>query len=95
MAVSPQHVTLVGAAVSTLTFDLDFDFIELINVDGTAAVYYTFDGSAPTTTPNNGTFVLPAVVGYTIERRNNTVGVSVVKLISTGTPKVAVAGRLR
>lgn len=95
MAVSPQHVTLTAATVATLTFDLDFDFLEFVNVDGVAAVYYTMDGSTPTTTPSNGTYVLPAVIGYTIERRNNTSGVSVVKLISTGIPKVAVAGRLR
>ena len=95
MAVSPQHVTLTAATVATLTFDVDFDLLEFINVDGVAPIYYTMDGTTPTTTPTNGTFVLPGVAGYTVTRRPSTGGVSVVKLISTGIPKVSVSGQTK
>lgn len=91
MAASPQHVTLVAATVSTLTFDEDFAEVEVMNVDGTAAVYYRFDGVAPVVGAA-GTHVLPAIAGATGIRKPKTSGPTVVKLISAGTPKVSVRG---
>lgn len=90
MAGSPQHATLVANTVTTLTFDTDFRHVEVTNVDGAAAVYFRFDGTAPTV-EGTGCHVLPAAVG-SVEIEPRTAGVTVCKLISSGTPKVSVRG---
>lgn len=90
MGASPQHVTLVAGVVSTVTFDADFARIEVTNVDGAAAVYFRMDGVDPVAAAE-GTYVLPAAIGR-IEVPPGTAGVTVVKLISAGTPKVSVRG---
>lgn len=90
MAGSPQHATLVATTVTTFTFDTDFTQVEVLNVDGAAAVYFTVDGSAPTV-EGEGAMVLPAAIGGLVvpsARRGGTV----VKAISSGTPKVSVRG---
>lgn len=90
MAGSPQHVTLVASTVSTLTFDEDFRAVEVLNVDGAAEVYFTLDESTPVVGAT-GTFVLPAAIG-SVEIEPPTNRSTVVKLISSGTPKVSVRG---
>lgn len=95
MAGNPQHATLVATVVTTLTFDRDFARIDVLNVDGTAAVYFTVDGTTPVVGAT-GTFVLPAAItNIELSPRNEGAahtGVTVVKLISSGTPKVSVSG---
>lgn len=90
MAGSPQHVTLVASTVSTVTFDEDFGMVEVTNVDGAAPVYFRMDGTAPVIAAT-GTHVLPAAIG-SLEVAPKTTGVTVVKLISSGTPKVSIRG---
>lgn len=90
MAASPQHATLVASTVATMTFDEDFTEVEVTNVDGAAVVYFRFDGTNPVVAAA-GTHVLPAAVGSVI-RKPKTSGVTVVKFISAGTPKVSVRG---
>ncbi len=91
MAGSPQHATLVADTVATLTFDKNFARIEVLNVDGAAAIYFRSDGVAPTVA-GTGCHVVPAAIG-SVEVDDDTAGqVSVVKLISAGTPKVSVRG---
>lgn len=90
MAASPQHATLVATTVATMTFDEDFAEFEVTNVDGAAIVYFRFDGVAPVAAAA-GTYVLPAAVG-SIRVKPHTSGVSVVKFISAGTPKVSARG---
>lgn len=87
---SPQTVTLVAATVSTITFTRDWNVVEVLNVDGAEAVYFSVDGSTPTV-KGEGFHVLPkgtssAEVGVSSE------GGTVVKLISAGTPTVSVRG---
>lgn len=88
MAGSPQHATLVAATVATLTFDYDAGEVEVLNVDGAAAVYVRTDGTDPTVA-GTGCDVLPAAIGYA-RLKVRTDGNTVVKLISSGTPKVSV-----
>lgn len=86
-----QHVTLTADTVATMTFDRDYDTIEVINVDGAAAVYFTINGDDPEV-EGAGTIVLPAAIGG-VEIGNPLTGQldnSTVKLISAGTPKVSV-----
>lgn len=88
-----RHITLVANTVATVTLDADYDQLEVVNVTGTAAIYFTVNGSTPTV-KGDGTFVLPAAVsGWEGEyNRTPVMGPAVVKLISTGTPDVAVRG---
>jgi hypothetical protein len=90
VAGSPQHATLVANTVTTLTFDQDFNRVEVMNVDGAAEVYFTLDRSVPTVA-GTGCHVLPAAIGAVeLEPPDNQV--TVVKFISAGTPKVSVRG---
>jgi hypothetical protein len=90
MAGSPQHVTLTANTVATVTFDVNYARVEVCNVDGTAEVYFSVTGAAPTVA-GTGSHVLPAAIGA-LEVLDETTGNTVVKLISTGTPKVSVRG---
>ena len=90
MAASPQHATLVANTVTTLTFDEDFDRVEVLNVDGAAEVYFRFGSTAPTV-GGTGCHVLPAAIS-SAEVQPRLSRATVVKLISSGTPKVSVRG---
>ena len=87
---NPQHKTLVANTVATVTLDADYFEVEVVNVSGTAEVYFTTDGSAPAI-GGDGSNVLPAAIGY-VQLQPRTSGNTVVKLISSGTPRVSVRG---
>lgn len=80
--------TLTASTVDTVTFT-GADVAEVaITTDGTAAIYVRFDGTNPTVagTPCR---MVPAIAGvYLMAPR--TAGATVVKLISSGTPKYSV-----
>lgn len=82
--------SLAAGVVDTVTFAQDVSVLEVWG-DGTAAVYFTVDGSVPVV-GGGGTFELPA--GGASVRTVGASGASapVVKLISGGTPKYSVAG---
>jgi hypothetical protein len=101
MAAGPLHTTLVAGVVSTLTLDLSDPApdarnwvqpkprVTVLNLTGTAEVYFTTDGTAPTV-GGNACYVLPAVISA-LDVDDATPGAtSVIKLISSGTPKVSV-----
>lgn len=88
--------TLTASTVDTVTVtkragQADYSTrVEVTNLDGAAAIYFTVDGSAPTV-GGAKTFELPAAVGSR-EISTDAVGSdAVVKLISVGTPKYSVA----
>lgn len=95
MAGTPQHLTLVANTVATVNFDKDFTEVEVVNVDGTGTVYFTVDAAAPTVagtgahvvTAGIGAFATAPSLGTTGDRK------TVVRLISSGTPKVSVQAR--
>lgn len=89
MAASPAHVTLTAATVTTVTLDEVFNQVEVLSVDGAAAIYFTTNGDAPTV-EGDGCNVLPAVIGGLVVSSPTTP--TTVKLISAGTPKVSVRG---
>lgn len=92
MTASPAHVTLVANTVTTVTLDGGYyGQVEVLNVDGMAAIYFTVDGADPTI-EGNGCNVLPAAIGGLTVRVADVDGSFVVKLISAGTPKVSVRG---
>lgn len=90
MTGAPIHATLVADTVTTITFDADLDTVEVLNLTGTAEVWFKFGGAAPTV-GGAGCHVLPAAIGA-VDVRPKTTGVTVLKLISSGTPKVSARG---
>ena len=99
---SVQHATLAAGVVANLTVtvvvpraeNLSFATppaarVEVLNVDGAEAIYFTTDGSAPTIAGAD-CHVLPAVVGALDVAVDVSGSSVVVKLISAGTPAVSV-----
>lgn len=80
---------LVASTVDTVTFTgRDCNAVEVLNETGTAAIFFTVDGSTPTVN-GNGTHMLPAAVSA-LELEPPTGSATVVKLISVGTPSYSV-----
>jgi hypothetical protein len=101
MGAGPLHATLQAGVVATLELDqieprpdnLSFvnriPRVEVLNVDGSAAVYFTTDGAVPVVR-GDGCHVLPAAI-TALEVDDATPGpTTVVKLISDGTPHVSI-----
>ncbi|MDP9149138.1 MAG: hypothetical protein M3O36_04235 [Myxococcota bacterium] len=80
---------LAANAVDTVTISRAHDPVE-VWADGTAAVYFTVDGTTPTVGGQN-CFEIPAG-GAAVRDQVTTPGASntVVKLVSAGTPKYSV-----
>lgn len=84
-----KTVTLTAATVSTQTFTgFNASMAEVTSLDGAAEVYFTVDGSTPTVGGEN-CHVLPAAIS-SLEVKEEISGDAVVKLISSGTPKISV-----
>lgn len=86
--IGAHNITLSASTVDTVTFTDDVSSVEVINLDGAAAIYYTIDGSTPTVAGAN-TFVLPATISSAVHGTPGSAA-TVVKLISSGTPKYSV-----
>lgn len=87
-----RHVTLVASTVNTVVLDADYANIEVVNVTGTASVYFTVNGATPTV-KGTGTVVLPAAIGgVTMPGYSGSGTATTVRLISAGTPDIAVRG---
>ena len=82
--------TLVAATADTVTFANDLRTVEVVS-NGTADIFVTVDGSTPTVAGAN-TYILPAGAISVREMPSALGGVTVVKLISSGTPTYSVAG---
>jgi hypothetical protein len=82
-------VPLVASTVSTFTFADDVTEVTITNMTGTAPIYYTLDGTAPTVAGAKTRLVPADIVSVEVEPTGS--GPSVVKLISPGTPTVSVA----
>lgn len=90
MAGEPITRTLVADTVTTITFDADLAEVEVTNVDGLAEVWFRFGGTAPVVGAD-GCHILPAAIG-SVDVCPRTSGSTVLKLISTGTPRVSARG---
>lgn len=81
--------TIAAGVMDTVNFADDLEEVEVVT-DGAAALYYTVDGTTPTVGGTN-CWELPAGNGYVRTIQVPTAGPTVVKLISSGTPKYSVS----
>jgi hypothetical protein len=84
-------VTLTADTVTTFTLDGDYNSVEILNGDGAAEVFVRLDGINPTV-DGAGCNYLPAAIGALALDLPFGDTTDVVKVISSGTPKVAVRG---
>jgi hypothetical protein len=95
MATTSHPAALVAATVTTVTLPTNAGRVEVVMKGTTPAdTYFTVDGSTPTVS-GTGTHYLPGIYGASLivdaEIGGKPSGTStVVKLISSGTPSVAV-----
>lgn len=83
-------VTLTADTVEEFTLDADYNSVEVLNGDGAAEVFFRVDGEDPEVDAA-GCYYLPAAIGsLAVEVTSG--DVTVVKAISSGTPKVSVRG---
>ena len=86
---------LVANTVDTVTFDRTAnvdqvaDQVRVTNVSGTAAIYFTTDGTTPTV-GGKATRWIPGIAGSSRIVALNEAASTVVKLISNGTPTYSV-----
>lgn len=89
MPLFAEHGTLVASVVTTVTVDKDADAIEVVNVDGVDAIYFTIDGTVPTVEGAN-TYVLPPSVSSRVVTPPRSGYETDVQLISVGAPNYSV-----
>jgi hypothetical protein len=90
---SPRYATLTGGAVSTVTFDQDYEQVELLNIDGAAEVSVRVGttGVADPVAGETGVELLPAAIApLTLDV--HTSGPTVVKLLAATAARVVVRG---
>lgn len=89
--VSSGRITLVPNQVATISFEQNIGADQVIS-DGSAAAFYTVDGSEPTLDGLN-TFELPEGV-HSVDERDTTnlpgTPTDVIKIVSAGSPVVRV-----
>jgi hypothetical protein len=81
----------VADEVATVEFDLDYEWVEILNMTGTADVFFRADGEDPGVAAACSE-VVGAAIGASLTIAVPTAGNTMVKLISAGTPKIAVRG---
>jgi len=84
--------TLVASTPQTVTLDQAYPFVEVCNVSATAAIYFSVNQTAAPTVAGDDCEVISAGSPRTTVGAPG-VSVTVVKLISSGTPTFTVAGR--
>jgi len=89
------HGTLVATVVQTVTFDRNFDAVEILNRNGAAEIFVKAGTVAqPPSDPavdQADTEILPATIG-SVEIPTPQAGDTVIKLISAGIPTFSVRG---
>jgi hypothetical protein len=81
--------TLVAATADTVTFADDLSSVQIVNESTTVGIYVRVDGTAPTVAGAASYYVPPATITQVTSGQS---GGTVVKLISSGTPKYSVTG---
>lgn len=93
-----HHGTLTAGQIDTITMSQPWRTLQVINVDGSARIDYTTDGSTPVEGGSPTGRVLPAAVcadsvaGFTESPSTDVETPITVKLISVGTPAYSIIG---
>ena len=82
--------TLVASTADTVTFPQYVAEVEVLNESTTTGLYCTTDGSTPTV-GGGSTFYVPPSSARTIKTARSSRSATVVKVISSGTPKYSVS----
>jgi hypothetical protein len=80
---------LTPDTIETVTFTDDVDAVEVLNIDGTAAIYFTVNGRDPVVGGNH-CWALPAGAASSLVVDVPTAGRSVVKLVSASRVRFSV-----
>jgi hypothetical protein len=90
---TPRYATLAAGVVSTITFDTDYEQVEILNVDGSAEISTRVGttGVADPVAGDTGVELLPAAVG-SLTLDVHTAGPTVVKCLATTAGRVLVRG---
>jgi uncharacterized protein YjlB len=88
-AVGAYELKLVAATPDTVEFASNLSSVEVVS-DGSAAIYFTVDGDAPTV-KGGDCFYLPAGAICSREVESKTNASTIVQVISPGTPTYSVA----
>lgn len=87
--IAAYNKTAVAATVDTITFADDRGTVRVYNDSGTAAIFFTVDGTTPTVNGATCYRVAATVGGWTDVAAGAT---KTVKVISSGTPVYSVEG---
>lgn len=87
--IGAYNKTLTADAADTVTLEGRVEAIEVVNLNGSAAIYFTTDGSEPEV-EGAATHEIPAASGVRVVNIGGKDNVEV-KLISDGTPVYSVA----
>jgi hypothetical protein len=82
---------LTAATVDQVTLTDYFEAVEVVNLDGAAEIYILVDGTTNPTVGGDNCNVIPAAMGSIILPTDPDAS-SVVRLISSGTPRYHVRG---
>jgi hypothetical protein len=86
---SPRYITLAADVVGTVTFDQDYEAVEILNLDGVEASVRV-GGTAPEAGAT-GTEVMPAAIGP-LRLPVHSSGGTVVKLLASTVGRFCVRG---
>lgn len=86
-------ITLTPDTVDTVNFARDCAEVEVLNINGAGALYFTVDGSTPTVAGKN-THLVPAAAGAGKRVGVRGGGLTAVKLISAAATSYSVEGSL-
>jgi hypothetical protein len=87
------HGQLAANTVDVVTMNADWESIQVVNRSGTAEIYFTVDRATPTV-GGPDCYVLPACLGVATPTGINFNAVTVIQLISSGTPTYSIIGGL-
>lgn len=89
-ATDAYHSTLTASTVDTVTLTSAAKRLRIINRSGTAEIYYTTNGSAPTVFGANCYVVVAAITEDSARNELGDQNETKVQLISSGTPTYSV-----
>lgn len=90
-----KNGVLAAGVVTTVTVDAGHEIVDVCNVNGAAAIYFTYGETTPADPDTSGTtddnFCLPATI-CSLPIKANVYKATIIKLKSTGVPTFSATG---